>query len=49
MLGERDITAYVLPSYDRDKKAPNLVFTGSDKDSCEVWGKKANDRVVIDK
>lgn len=47
ILKDRTIKAYVLPSYDRDKNAPNLVFTGSDESSGEVWGKKSDNTVTI--
>ena len=46
-IKDRRIKAYVLPSYDRDKNAPNLVFTGTDESSCGVWGKKTDSSVVI--
>ena len=46
-LPERHITAHVLPSYDRDRSAPNLVFTGIDGNDCEVWGKKAENKIIL--
>jgi arabinan endo-1,5-alpha-L-arabinosidase len=47
-LGESKVTAYVLPSYDRDTQSPRLVFTGTDEKGTEIWGKKADAKLILE-
>ena len=45
-MGDEKITAAVSAAYDRDREAPTLMFTGTNEDNVQKWGKKGVDTVI---
>lgn len=45
-IGDEIVSAIVSPSYDRDRKAASLMFTGTNTDNVQKWGKKGIDTLI---
>ncbi len=46
-IGDETVTAIVSPAYDRDRETSTLMFTGTNEDNVQKWGKKGVDTIVF--